>query len=328
MLGDSRSRNQALLNETQLTWTTTGANKMDTNAEAGWTLLPNQDLLVVDAYAVPWSEVYNPGSGSWSFAGDTPSILVDSVHEIGPQLLMTNGSVFVCGAFASAGVPAHSALYSSSGTWTSGPDLPMTSDGLVDCADAPAALLPNGRALIATGPGYAQPGVHYFEFDGTTFTEMPTTSHASRARSEDVHFLILPTGQIFMTDHTHGAELYQSTGKPLPSWAPVVAGWPGNVPRGQLLDVSGTGFNGLSQGAAFGDDAQMATNYPLVRITNNATHHVFYAMTSGHSTMAVATGSAFVGTDFEASASTETGLSTLVVIANGIASAPVSILVL
>jgi hypothetical protein len=72
----------------------------------------------------------------------------------------------------------------------------------------------------------------------------------------------------------------------------------------------------------------MATNYPLVRITNNATHHVFYAMTSGHSTMAVATGSAFVGTDFEASASTETGLSTLVVIANGIASAPVSILVL
>jgi hypothetical protein len=36
---------------------------------------------------------------------------------------------------------------------------------------------------------------------------------------------------------------------------------------------------GLSQAAAFGDEYQTATNYPLVRITNPATGHVFYAKT-------------------------------------------------
>ena len=37
----------------------------------------------------------------------------------------------------------------------------------------------------------------------------------------------------------------------------------------------------MSSGAAYGDDAQAGTNFPLVRIVNNATHHVFYAKTSG-----------------------------------------------
>ena len=44
---------------------------------------------------------------------------------------------------------------------------------------------------------------------------------------------------------------------------------------------------------------RFATNYPLVRITNNSTHHVFYARTHDHSTMGVATGSATVSTNFD-----------------------------
>jgi len=38
----------------------------------------------------------------------------------------------------------------------------------------------------------------------------------------------------------------------------------------------------------FGDEGQSATNYPLVRITNLRTHHVFYSRTHDHSSMAVA----------------------------------------
>ena len=38
----------------------------------------------------------------------------------------------------------------------------------------------------------------------------------------------------------------------------------------------------------FGDDYQIATNYPLVRITNQQTHHVFYSRTHDFSSMAVA----------------------------------------
>jgi hypothetical protein len=83
----------------------------------------------------------------------------------------------------------------------------------------------------------------------------------------------------------------------------------------------------LSQANAYGDDFQDATNYPLVSITNNATGHVFYCKTHGHSTMAVATGSSVVSTKFDVPATTETGASKLVVIANGIPSASVTVTV-
>jgi hypothetical protein len=65
----------------------------------------------------------------------------------------------------------------------------------------------------------------------------------------------------------------------------------------------------------------------LVRITNKSTGHVFYARTHNHSTMAVATGTKIVSTSFDVPAGTETGASSLVVVANGIPSPPVSITV-
>jgi len=64
-----------------------------------------------------------------------------------------------------------------------------------------------------------------------------------------------------------------------------------------------------------------------VRITNNATGHVFYEKTHDHSTMAVATGNKAVSTNFDVSTTTETGASTLEVVANGIPSGPVKITV-
>jgi hypothetical protein len=70
----------------------------------------------------------------------------------------------------------------------------------------------------------------------------------------------------------------------------------------------------------YGDDYQSATNYPLVRITNNSTGHVFYCRTHGHSTMGVATGSKIVSTLFDVPATIELGASTIQVVANGIPS--------
>ena len=78
---------------------------------------------------------------------------------------------------------------------------------------------------------------------------------------------------------------------------------------------------------AFGDEYQNATNYPLVRITNNSTKHVFYARTHDHSTMGVATGTKVVSTHFDVPKTIDTGASTLVVVANGIASKPVNVTV-
>jgi hypothetical protein len=91
--------------------------------------------------------------------------------------------------------------------------------------------------------------------------------------------------------------------------------------------ITGTQFTGLSEGAMYGDDYQSATNYPLVRIVNNATAHVFYCRTHGHSTMGVATGGKVVSTLFDVPAGIELGASTLYVVANGIPSTGTAITV-
>jgi hypothetical protein len=99
------------------------------------------------------------------------------------------------------------------------------------------------------------------------------------------------------------------------------------VKRGRSYVVAGFLFNGMSQGSAYGDDVQGATNYPLVRITNDATGHVFYSRTHDHSSMGVGPFVGPVSTKFDVPASQEKGPSKLVVVANGIPSAPVRIIV-
>ena len=71
----------------------------------------------------------------------------------------------------------------------------------------------------------------------------------------------------------------------------------------------------------------MNSSYGLVRITNNSSKHVIYAKTHNPSTMAVATGTKIVSTNFDVPAAAETGASSLVVVTNGIPSAPVKVTV-
>jgi len=71
----------------------------------------------------------------------------------------------------------------------------------------------------------------------------------------------------------------------------------------------------------------MNSSYALVRITNNSSNHVIYAKTHNPSTMGVATGKKIVSTSFDVPKTAETGASSLVVVANGIPSAPVSVTV-
>ena len=138
--------------------------------------------------------------------------------------------------------------------------------------------------------------------------------------------LVLPTGEILWTDISGNALVYTSSGSPNPAWAPKISSTAAvtNITRGRTFRVSGSNFNGFSQGAAYGDDAQGATNYPLVRITNRASGHVFYARTHDHSTMAIAY-AGIASTQYDVPAGMETGPGDLVVIANGIASAPIDV---
>ena len=138
--------------------------------------------------------------------------------------------------------------------------------------------------------------------------------------------LLLPTGQVMMLGSS-GVVLYTPKGKPQAGWAPTITKAPASITPGKTYKITGTQFNGLSQAVAFGDEEQNATDYPLVRITNDASGSVYYARTHDHSTMGVATGSKKVWTYFDVPQSIASGKSTLVVVANGIASKPVTVTV-
>ena len=328
LLGRKLDTLMAALDPATLQWTAVGsAGKSDFNAEEGWTLLPDGSVLTIDVKNAPNSERYIPSTGTWVSAGSTIVDLhspgggclvyaggcYDPPGEIGPAVLRPDGTVFATGSKSTAG-PGHTAIYTppaistDPGTWTAGPDFPNNDNS----GDSYAVLLPNGHVLVEGNSGTL------YDFDGQKLTPGDLVTSSSS-------LLVLPTGEVIVAGSA--VQIYTPSGQSSPSWAPTITAFPASVTRGSTYSISGTQFNGLSQAAGYGDENETATNYPLVRITNQASGHVFYARTHGHSAMAVATGSAIVSTNFDVPLGMETGVSTLEVVANGIPSLSVTVTV-
>ena len=330
MMADPFNTQSALLNATTLTWTITGtASKADNHDEEGWTLLPNGKVLTVDAnnlLNLTNSELYDPSTGTWSSGGSTIVKLPDTnadgsgSREVGPAILRPNGTVWATGG------TSNTAIYNTStSAWSVGP----TFSGTLDVADGPAALLPSGNVLVDASPGVFGCCATFFEFNGSSLTLVSGPPRAGSESSYEGRMLLLPTGQVLFTDGSTDVEIYTPTGTYSSSWQPTINSFPSTIVAGSTNNsINGWQFNGLSQANAYGDDAQSATNYPLVRITNSSTGHVFYARTHNHSTMAVATGSTLVSTQFDVPAGVESGTSSLQVVANGIPSGAVTVTVL
>jgi hypothetical protein len=281
-------------------------------------------------------EQFTPSTKTWSSIADTPVSLVDpaacGTNEIGPAVV--RGATLVAfGGNTGCTTPATdpTAIYNiGTNTWTTGPVVPSVcgSDGTSPCtlADAPAALLRTGNILFAASAGYGTAPTHFFEFTrGNSITQVSDPAR-SDTPSTQYTFLELPSGQILVTNVAISpAEVYTPKGKTLATYVPTITNVSTTLSAsGGPYVLSGKQLNGRSQGAMFGDDAQAATNYPLLRIRNNATGHVFYAYTFGYSTMSIAANVASSFSFLVANA-TETGASTLVVVANGVPSAPVSV---
>lgn len=335
MLANALTEQQAILDPSALTWTAVGTGKADGNDEEGWTLLPDGTVLCVDANNtanLTNSERYFPAQGKWTTAGSTITLLADLTssgggsHELGPGVLRPDGTVFWVGATGTTAVYTPSATKSQPGTWAVGPSFPKSGNTFLDLADGPATLLVNGDVLVFASPGVFETGAKFFEFDGTGLNTLPNPSNAAADSSYVGRLLLLPNGQVLFVDGTKTGQVFTSAGTYNPAWAPTITKFPATVVHGHSYPIHGTLFNGLSQATAYGDDAQMATNYPLVRITNLNTGHVFYARTHGHTSMAVAS-TAVVGTQFDVPSGIETGPSNLEVVANGIPSAAVAITV-
>jgi hypothetical protein len=328
LVGDWRSTDDAILDPVTLSWSTTGGKgKVIGNGEAAFTLLPDGRVLTVDvvppACTTRSTEILDPATLVWSSAGLTPAPLVEcgKFSEIGPQLLMYDGRVFVDGATDAT------ALYdSASGTWSAGPSLPTVGGQKQGAGDTGAALLPDGNVLLATraAEDYAG-GAHFFLFDGTSLTQLPDTATAESGGI--FYMLILPTGQVLANvGSSGGLEIFTDTGSPNPAWAPSITSVPTTLAAGQTYTLDGDQLNGLSDGSGFGDDFQNSTNYPLVQIANDDSGTVTYARTSKMANRSIAPG-ALSCTNFTLPSGIPTGASELRVIANGIASPGVAVTV-
>jgi hypothetical protein len=346
MLASKLSRQQALLDPKTLTWTLTGMNKATVNSEEGWTLLPNGKVLTIDCQLDYWfgltpsytpgnSELYDPETGSWTSAGNTVNVLTSfPAGEIGPAVLMPNGVVFAAGDHGTT------ALYNSRrNEWSAGPTYPTVSingtDHQLNASDTGAALLPTGNVLTSavTSPYDSLFFTKFYEFDGHHYIAQPDTPDSPLGFS--VNMLVLPSGQILEFDGNTDIELYNPTvhgdgddrsDDDRPWYAPSVLEVPHVVSPGKTYKLRGVYLNGVSQGAMEGDDWQAATNYPLVRITNRLTHHVFYSRTHDFSSMAVANDDP-VAAHFDVPTNQEKGPSLLEVVTNGVASEPTAVFV-
>jgi len=334
----------ALFDSTNLTWTPGNINGRftgDSNDEEGWTLLPSGKVLTINCgvgfpppsfnNAQTWDPtILSPGD-AWVNTANTPpsSLTCPIAYEVGPAVLLPNGNVFAMGALG------NTAIYNpSTGLWSEAAPLPIISGQQLGMSDGPAALLPNGNVLIAASPLNTDNGsippvsILVYNYSTNTYTTQPSIPnilHAANDPSYVCNMLLLPTGQVMMTDQSSTIEIYTPGASFNSAWRPVITNCPSSVVSGNSYLISGKLFNGMSQGAMYGDDYQSATNYPLVRITNNTTGHVVYCRTHNHSSMGVQTGSTIVSTNFDVPTHIDSGPSVLEVVTNGIPSTTFSI---
>jgi hypothetical protein len=148
--------------------------------------------------------------------------------------------------------------------------------------------------------------------------------------------LVLPTGQLLFSDSSNQPLVFTPNGAPPDSALPVITSV---VANGEgSYTVTGTQLNGQSAGAAYGDDAQMNENYPIVRLqtalprnaicnANAANCRVYYARTSNWSSVAVGGGTTPETVNFTLPAGIPSGNYLLTVTGAGITSAPVMLAV-
>lgn len=290
-------------------------------AEASWVKLPDDSFLTVDPVGTN-SERFIPALNKWIVDANTPMNLYTN-GEIGPALLLPNGKAFFFGA------SGHTAIYTPSGntnlgTWIAGPDIP---NHLIS-PDAPAAMMSNGKILCAVEPlpVYSAPTTFYeYDWVANAFTAVGgPTGPTYYAAPYYTKMLDLPDGRVlFSTGGNAQLYVYTPDGSLLAAGKPIIATITLNTNDGSY-HLTGTLLNGLSEGATYGDDAQMDSNYPLVRLTDVA-NNVYYARTYNWNSTSVRATNRLVSTEFVLPDGLPPANYSLVAVANGIASDPVAL---
>jgi autotransporter-associated beta strand protein len=291
--------------------------------EASWVKLPDDSILTIDPFGTN-SERYLPASNTWINDASLPIALYDPYGgELGAGFLLADGRAFFLGS------SGHTAFYTPTGTaapgaWTRGPDLP-DSQGT---PDAPAAMMVNGKILCLTSPiptstNHFPAPATFYEYDpiANSFTLLAFPSSLSSVQPFVARMLDLPDGSVLLSESSRQLYVYFPDGAPLAAGKPTITSLTQN--NDGSYHLIGTLLNGISEGAAYGDDAQMRSSYPLVRLTNSS-GGVIYGRTFNWSSTSIMTGNRQLSTEFTLPGNLIPGNYYLVVSANGNASDPIT----
>jgi hypothetical protein len=293
--------------------------------EASWVKLPDDSILTIDPFGTN-SERYIPSLNRWINDANVPVSLYDPFgFELGASFLLPDGRAFYLGS------TGNTAFYTPTGdtnrgTWAAGPVIPNAQG----TPDAPAAMMVNGKILCAVSPvptsgNHFPSPTSFYEFDpvANSFTQITgPTAMTYNSSTYTMRMLDLPDGSVLLAVSDTQLYLYRPDGSPLAAGQPVVSNIVQNADGS--FHASGRLFNGITEGAAYGDDAQMDSNYPLIRMTNSNNGTVYYARTFNWNSTSVMTGNRAVSTDFGLPVNLPSANYSLVVVANGNASAPVA----
>ncbi len=303
---------------------TPGPNTLGIDDETSWLLLKDNSILFPDMTGST-AERYMPATNTWIHDAPVPVNLFDPYgFETGASFLLPDGRSWFLGATSKTAYYAPSGS-TANGTWTVGPPVPDS----MGAPDAAAAMMVNGKILCAlshtpTFDSVFHHRMRFSEFDYNTNTfsyiSAPAGGDSIEAACYTSNMLCLPDGSVlFSRQGDDQYYVYTPTGTPLPAGKPTIS----NI----LLNncdtflAIGTLFNGMNQGASYGDDWQMATNYPIIRISRHDT--IYYASTYNWNSTGVARGTAADTVQFVLPAGIPHGTWQLQVTANGFASDPV-----
>jgi len=292
--------------------------------EASWVKLPDDSILTIDPFGTN-SERYIPSLNVWTNDSVCPQAMYDPLGgELGAGFLLPDGRAFYLGG------TGHTLFYTPSGSprpgvWSIGADVP---NGLAT-DDAPAAMMVNGKILCAVAPPIYADGngnnvfpspTSFYEFDpvANAFAQVNGPNGPTEDAPSYISMMLdLPDGTVLYSHFGTDVYVYRPDGSPLAAGKPTITSITLNPDRSYHL--TGTLLNGISEGAAYGDDAQMNTDYPLIRLTD-ASGNIYYARTHDWSGTSIMTGSRPLTTEFNLPAGLPDGVFSLVVVANGISS--------
>jgi hypothetical protein len=289
---------------------------------------------------------YDPATNTWSAgpdvmgtlsgtpsifgADDAPGAITPNGHVIfladaGPSQFTSSGNI-TTGSNIITNIPSTAILQPS---WSvRGTGIPNGS--FITSVDSPnqVHMSANATATIVNdtilwGGTFSRP-TQAFDFNPTTNTISPVAPPfpdlgAPNNPAFIYRMLVLPTGQILVSNSSRTLYVYTPDGLPDPAVRPVINAVTYN--GGGVFTLTGKQLNGQSSGSSYGDDAESDENYPIIRL-RDALGNVFYARSTNWNNVDVATGTVPESVDFTLKPGMTPGNYSLTVVGAGVASFP------